>query len=205
MRSIVVGIAGAALLLGCTPPGPNDGAQYFDNLTPDPVELAAQNQRPPSVSTQPVTVRPPQAGATQAPVSTAAADPATQTSSGDISDNQDFGRLKERETIESDAAKLAALKADYKTVDPKAVPRRGNSVNLAAYALQQKNAVGERVYSRFSVGLSNCRKYRSNPDAAQRAFLNAGGPAKDSLNLDPDGDGFACTWNPDTYRRLLQG
>ncbi len=192
------------MVAGCTPSAPNDGAKYFDDITPDPVELENRNQRPPSVQS-PETVRPPAETVATTQTTSVAVEPAAPTNSGGISDSQDFSRVKERETIETDAAKLAALKANYKVVDPKAVPRRGNSVNLAAYALQQKNAVGERVYRRFSVGISNCAKYRKNPDDAQRAFLKAGGPATDKLNLDPDGDGFACTWNPDTYRRLLQG
>lgn len=30
----------------------------------------------------------------------------------------------------------------------------------------------------------------------QRTFIDAGGPIKDILNLDPDGDGYACSYNP---------
>ncbi len=205
MRSIIVGITGAVLLSACTPSNPNDGAKYFDEITPDPISLEAQQQKPVVVEQQPVTVLPPSDDANQTQTTVAASDPQTPEGIAAISDSQDFRKVEARETIESDAAKLAALKADYQVVDPTAVPIRGDEVNLAAYALQQKNAVGERVYRRVSAGTTNCGRYRKNPDAAQRAFLKAGGPKKDKLNLDPDGDGFACKWDPDIYRRLLQG
>lgn len=35
-----------------------------------------------------------------------------------------------------------------------------------------------------------------NAAAAQRAFLAAGGPARDPYGLDGDGDGSACAWGP---------
>ena len=41
-----------------------------------------------------------------------------------------------------------------------------------------------------------CAAYPT-PDAAQRAFIAQGGPQRDPLGLDPDGDGRACTWTPD--------
>jgi len=50
--------------------------------------------------------------------------------------------------------------------------------------------------SRFN---KNCAKYASS-DQAQLAFLKAGGPQRDGLGLDPDGDGFACYWDPAPFR-----
>ena len=44
-------------------------------------------------------------------------------------------------------------------------------------------------------------KFKSK-DEAQRKFLKDGGPYKDRFNLDPDGDGFACDWDPEIYRKL---
>jgi hypothetical protein len=41
-------------------------------------------------------------------------------------------------------------------------------------------------------------------DAAQEAFLAAGGPERDRNNLDPDGDGFACWWDPEPFRRAMR-
>lgn len=39
----------------------------------------------------------------------------------------------------------------------------------------------------------SCGEFTS-PAAAQRVFLAAGGPERDTYGLDPDGDGFACAW-----------
>jgi hypothetical protein len=38
-------------------------------------------------------------------------------------------------------------------------------------------------------------------DLAQEAFLSEGGPERDRLGVDPDGDGFACRWDPTPFRR----
>jgi hypothetical protein len=45
----------------------------------------------------------------------------------------------------------------------------------------------------------NCAQFRSH-DEAQEAFLAAGGPERDRLNIDPDGDGYACGWDPAPIR-----
>ena len=192
MRSAAAPLALVAILAACSAPAPNDGEQYFDNITPDPSALAAEEERlalaenTSNVKRKTTTVIP----------------PADQKDTG-ISQTQEFAVVSEAETIESDAAKLAALKDAYQVVEPKAAPTREGNVNLAAYAISQKQAVGTKVYSRFPLGVGGCGRYRSDPDAAQRAFLQAGGPEKDRKRLDPDGDGFACDWNPETYRRLL--
>ncbi len=108
-----------------------------------------------------------------------------------------------------DAAKaqqdLDAARRQLVVVQPTSVPSASNGVNVALYAKQTTNAVGERRYDR-SIGarvssMGACGRY-SNPDDAQRAFLAAGGPDSDRYGLDPDGDGFACDWNPATYRAL---
>ncbi len=78
------------------------------------------------------------------------------------------------------------------------MPRAEPGVNIALYAQQTNNAVGERIYAR-NRGLGGggaCGRYPT-PDEAQRAFLAAGGPAADPRNLDPDGDGFACALGSD--------
>ncbi|WGT52210.1 hypothetical protein [Thioclava nitratireducens] len=79
--------------------------------------------------------------------------------------------------------------------------------NLAAYALSVSNRPGDSVYKRSGIKLTSsskaCAKYVS-ADQAQRAFLSAGGPQKDRLNLDPDGDGFACDWDPTPFQTARQ-
>lgn len=200
MRAILTTIAICGVLAACAAPqGPNDQDQYFDNITPDPAALEAENNR----------LRTAETGSSQQTVqlpseSTGTRNPAA-TENAAISNTQDFKAVTAQETIASDAAKLAELKQSYKVIEPEALPTRGRTgVNLAAYALSQKHAVGTKTFSRFNTGSGGCSRYRNDPDAAQRAFLDAGGPAKDRKRLDGDGDGFACTWNPDKYRSLLQ-
>lgn len=100
---------------------------------------------------------------------------------------------------------LADARSRLVVVQPGSVPTHADGVNVALFAQQSRNAVGTKVYDR-SVGarvasVGNCGRYR-NPDDAQRAFLAAGGPQADRYGLDPDGDGFACAFDPAPYRAL---
>jgi hypothetical protein len=98
---------------------------------------------------------------------------------------------------------LADARSQLVVVPTAGVPNQVQGVNIALFAQDTTNPVGQRVYDR-SRGIrvtSACGRYR-NPDDAQRAFLGAGGPQSDSLGLDPDGDGFACRWDPAPYRAL---
>jgi len=126
-----------------------------------------------------------------------------------ISDSQDFDAVTGRISIEEDKEILKAQREKFQVIDPTKLPDRSDgTVNVAKYALTSKNKVGVKVYKRFSVLgeaalASRCGKYRL-PDDAQAAFLKAGGPERDPKGLDPDGDGYACTWTPDYYRNLLK-
>jgi hypothetical protein len=108
-----------------------------------------------------------------------------------------------------DAAKaqrdLDAARNQLVIVQPGRVPSEQAGVNVALYAKQSNNAVGQSIYSRSAAArvasMGSCGRYR-DPDAAQRAFLAAGGPTDDRLGLDPDGDGFACSFDPGVYRAL---
>ncbi|KFE36010.1 hypothetical protein [Thioclava atlantica] len=91
---------------------------------------------------------------------------------------------------------------------PQPVLNQDNSgPNLAAYALSVHNRPGDPVYKRGGIHLTPsdkaCAKYVS-ADQAQLAFLAAGGPERDRLNLDPDGDGFACGWDPTPFQQARQ-
>lgn len=107
-----------------------------------------------------------------------------------------------------DAAKAQADLDDARrqlvVFQPTNVPTDGG-VNVALFAKQTTNQIGQKIYDRsFGARISSagaCGRYRSDDDA-QRAFLAAGGPDRDPLGLDPDGDGFACDWNPAPYRAL---
>jgi len=90
---------------------------------------------------------------------------------------------------------------------PAPAPAAANvSVNrdvLATYARATSNDVGEKIYRRLQISREDaraaCALYGS-ADAAQTVFLQRGGPAEDPLNLDSDGDGFACSWYPTPFR-----
>ncbi len=51
-----------------------------------------------------------------------------------------------------------------------------------------------------------CARYDSQ-DLAQAEFLASGGPRMDRRGVDPDGDGFACGWDPAPFRttRIADG
>lgn len=130
---------------------------------------------------------------------------ASRTRSG-ISDEQNFDAVSARETIESDARRLARQARSYQIIPPAPVPIRTGQggPNIVAYALSTSNAVGEQTYRRGGIGLAGrsqraCARYVS-ADRAQEAFLARGGPETDRLGLDPDGDGFACAWDPAPFR-----
>ncbi|MFN6977800.1 MAG: hypothetical protein ACK4OP_06735 [Gemmobacter sp.] len=126
-----------------------------------------------------------------------------------ISDEQDFGAVASRESIESDAERRRAQQAQLVVVAPTAVPvRTGPSgPNVVEYALTTRHDPGTRLYSRFPIRMRSpeaaCAAYASD-DLAQEAFLAAGGPERDPRGLDPDGDGFACRWDPRPFRAAVQ-
>ena len=124
-----------------------------------------------------------------------------------ISDTQEFEAVASRETIESDAERLKRLRSSYKLIESEAVPERPDAVNIAEYALSTVHEPGEKLYRRVRFGKRTplrelCAIYM-NDDEAQHNFLSQGGPEKDPLEIDPDGDGFACGWSPIPYRNLF--
>ncbi len=121
-----------------------------------------------------------------------------------ISDEQDFNAVSSRETIESDKERLARNRAQYQVIQPTALPERTETgANIVEYALKTTNDPGTQMYTRSALRLTDplvaCARYGSS-DLAQQAFLESGGPQRDRKGLDPDGDGFACTWDPRPFR-----
>ncbi|MCO8146783.1 hypothetical protein NHN26_16355 [Rhodovulum tesquicola] len=155
------------------------------------------------------TLRPDEAG--PAPViAPDPGDPAPRSSNPGLSDEQNFDAVAARESIESDRERLERQRQQYAVVAPEPVPERptGAGPNIAQYALSTTNRVGQPVHSRIGRVsqeryLSNCARYGS-ADLAQEAFLAAGGPERDRLGLDPDGDGFACFWDPAPFRAAVR-
>ena len=126
-----------------------------------------------------------------------------------ISDEQDFAAVSARESIESDAERIARARAQYQVVQPGALPERTGAAgpNIVAFALATSHAPGTPMYRRSAFGtrdpMANCGRYTS-ADLAQEAFLAAGGPERDPQRLDPDGDGFVCGWDPRPFRAVRQ-
>ncbi len=144
-----------------------------------------------------------------APVQTATTTAPVRSSNPAISDEQDFGAVSARESIESDAERRVAMQAQRVEVQPTAIPDRPGATgpNIVEYALSTTHPVGQQIYRRSPFGQGrhdrNCLAYRSD-DLAQEAFLANGGPQRDRQALDPDGDGYACGWNPEVFRNAAQ-
>ena len=149
-----------------------------------------------------------EAGMTSKPTQRPSA--ANTTNNGAISDEQDFAAVSGRESIESDRERLARRSEQYVQIAPKAVPTGGGgAASVVEFALSTTNRVGDSQYRRSTVFAQsrfakNCAKFPS-PDMAQTAFLQSGGPSKDRKGLDPDGDGFACSWDPQPFRNARAG
>lgn len=129
----------------------------------------------------------------------------------DISDEQDFDAVSGRRGIEGDAARLAQARAQYRLVTPQALPERRDDGRLTPveFALSTSHPLGQRVWRRSGFTSAdrarrNCGNY-ATPDRAQADFLANGGPERDRLGLDPDGDGFVCGWDPAPFRRAVNG
>ena len=126
-----------------------------------------------------------------------------------ISDEQDFNAVAARETIESDAERIARNRAEYVVVQPKDLPQRPGDTgpNIVEFALATTHAPGVQMYKRSTIGMRDpnaaCARFAS-PDLAQQEFLSKGGPDRDRMGVDPDGDGFACSWDPRPFRTALQ-
>lgn len=207
----------AFALAACSPEAPNDVVQGvgFD----DPTTLEARTEREAELAGAPIPEGPVIGEETSGNVTVDLIPPTdnpetvgipapqqSNPSNPGISDEQDFDAVAGRETIESDRERLERLREEYEVVQPEALPTRPGSgaPNIVAFALSTTNRVGEQLYQRSSIGgaarfTRNCGRYGS-ADQAQQAFLEAGGPERDRRGVDPDGDGFACFWDPAPFR-----
>ena len=131
-----------------------------------------------------------------------------QIASTGISDEQDFQAVSGRETIESDAERRERQAAAYRVIQPTPVPERAaaGGPNIVEFALSTSHPKGQQVYSRSPFGGENrqaraCAEFFA-PDQAQQEFLARGGPERDRMGVDPDGDGYACDWDPAPFRAV---
>lgn len=156
-----------------------------------------------------------------APVSSeplSAIDPAAVETAGlnpnnpEISDEQNFDAVSSRESIESDKERLERQREAFEVVQPQALPERpsgSSGPSIVEFALSTTNSVGQPMYRRSGTVSDSkyqraCAKYTTS-DQAQEAFLKSGGPRSDRQGLDPDGDGFACSWDPTPFRMARGG
>ncbi len=128
-----------------------------------------------------------------------------------LSDEQNFDAVANRETIESDRQRLEQQRQQFQAVAPTAVPDRPAGdlgPNIVQFALSTSHPRGQSVYRRTNFFGTrdgrNCNRY-TNANEAQEVFLAAGGPEQDRQGLDPDGDGYACGWDPRPFRLAAQG
>ena len=133
--------------------------------------------------------------------------PAVVNSATGISRENNFDAVSSQRSIESDAARIAANRAQYQVIQPQALPGRTETgPNIVAFALSTNHAIGTKLYKRSRFNAANrynrsCGQFR-HQDQAQIAFLEAGGPERDRSGMDPDGDGYACTWDPAVFRNI---
>lgn len=127
-----------------------------------------------------------------------------------LSDEQDFEAVAARETIESDRERLQQQRAQYQIIEVNTVPDSSapSGPNVVEYALATRHPVGTQQYRRinplrWSRWEAACLRFH-NQDAAQEAFLADGGPERDRNHLDPDGDGYACWWDPTPIRQAVR-
>ena len=188
------------LVAACDPPVPDSAARYEERLREQ--ELSGQAAPLPA----PTDVVEETLEASNAP----AANGQEVGDNPGLSDENDFSAVSARQTIESDAERIARNKALYKQYEPTALPKRTGNVgpSVVTYALQTNNPVGATLYARGSFAstkrmMRSCARYGSS-DEAQRDFLVRGGPQRDPRGVDPDGDGYACDWDPTPFRAARQ-
>ncbi len=202
-------LSSALAFAACAPSNaPQDSGVGFGNYDEylREQQVREQQAREAALRGQPQTVAPPERAAADIPVPT---EGRRQAHTG-ISDEQDFEAVSGRESIQSDAERITANRQRYVVIQPTDLPARpdnsgaGIDSGIVDFALATDNPVGQPIYRRTNF-LSgdrfnrNCAKYSSS-DLAQRDFLAKGGPARDRMGIDPDGDGFACYWDPEPFR-----
>lgn len=172
-------------------------------VTTAPLSNAPMQQFP-VAQTQSNTMPSAQMGAQPAPMQTANAQPAPPRNAG-ISEQQftpqPFGTAQQNALVERDFVPQVR-------VSESELSQGTSGPNLFVYALSTTHTVGQVRYNRSNPlrwrrWESACAQYPSQ-DLAQEAFLAAGGPERDPDHLDPDGDGFACWWDPTPFRQAAR-
>ena len=122
-----------------------------------------------------------------------------------VLDLSQFSQEQQKVEREEAAKRREELKAGRVVLEVDGKEKVGiKSINLAIFARSVSNKVGEKIYFRNFLNTSvegGCKNFMSK-NAAQIFFLQNGGPKNDYYNVDLDGDGFACKWDPEIYRKI---
>lgn len=212
MKPVVL-IGGVLLLAACAPAVPESNpdrgvgfGDYGNYVRERSAEAAPQTVAPPAVQAQPLG----QGAAVVGVTPPAGGRPVAVPQSGDL--GADVRAVLDATAPGGAAAAtvppVTEAPAPATPVTP--LPERSDSgrPNIVAYAINARNALGQQAYPRSNPFRNSahdraCAKYVS-ADQAQEAFLAAGGPERDGKSLDPDGDGFACGWDPTPFRQGSQ-
>jgi hypothetical protein len=230
---ITLTVLACAALAACSPSIPESGAEAGVGFSDYDEYLAQRRAReaaltgsalPPAeaVSSQPLSVTTPGSDADSVAAETRATlaqtgggtaqpstTPQTVTTASGISSENDFEAVGAERSIQDDAALIAQNRAQYKVIEATDLPQRtgGEGPNIVQYALSTTHPVGTRIHRRSGFNAEarykrNCAKFPS-AEAAQMEFLASGGPGRDRKGLDPDGDGYACGWDPAPFRKAM--
>lgn len=204
MRLLILIAALVTGLAACVSRGPNDVAP--DALATDRLVLDARQARlagapPPIVGTGTIRAANGEISATGGSL------PGQIAPAGGAPGGTDIAGLAGAAIAEAEAAGPAAsggggvfdnlqpqLASDL--LPPPLIPR------VAAFALRTTHLPGERLWRRNPLrrdGGATCAQFE-NRDLAQDRFLAEGGPERDPLGLDRDGDGFVCGFDPRALR-----
>ena len=153
-------------LSACQPAIPDSGrGAGFDDFQ------AQQSQRDAALAAPPQGEFP-APSAVSASALSAPNDGSAAATAAETAQENNFDAVAGERSIESDAARIAANRAQYRVVQPEALPDRTDAgPNIVSYALQNKHGVGTAVYTRR--GLNKERKFvracaeYSHPDQAQ--------------------------------------
>tara|TARA_B100000700_G_C14935756_1_gene804193 strand:+ start:179 stop:697 length:519 start_codon:yes stop_codon:yes gene_type:complete len=122
-----------------------------------------------------------------------------------VLDLSQFTQEQQKVEREQAAKRREELKAGRVVLEVDGKEKIGTkSINLAVFARSVSNSIGQKIYYRNFLSTddnSGCAQF-SNKNAAQIFFLTNGGPKNDYHNIDADGDGFACSWDPSIYRKI---
>ena len=101
---------------------------------------------------------------------------------------------------------LDAARSQLVVVQPGPLPTGPEGVNVALFAKQSTNAVGQSIYPALGRGAgrraSATAAATATPTRRSAPSWPAAARRPTGYGLDPDGDGFACNWDPAPYRAL---